>query len=435
MSTVVEVPLRWRPSRLARRLTLLAVAALAVAVLAHRPELVAFAAPLLGALATGAVRRPPERCDVEFEPGTAGCFEGETVLVTVRAMACAGCDELELRLAIPQNVELVDHKTRYLRHGVSAEWTLRTPRWGRFRPTAQIIARASAGLLVAMADVATSQVRTYPRPAPEATPLRSTDLPDRIGAHIARRRGEGVEFAGIRPYIPGDHLRTVNWSASARRGRLHVTERLTERAADVVTLIDTYAVHTGLGPAPVPAAAEALDLAVHGAAQTVQGALRRGDRAGVVALGGQLRWLSPNIGRTQFYRVVDAVLDACPVPGDPVLDHPGHTDLVPSGVLSAGAIVVAFTPLLDGRIVLSLNDIRLRGYAVIVIDVLRDIPRVAARPIDPLVARMWRLERASMHRNFATLGIPVLPWRADAALDEVLGPVGRRPLAARRAPR
>ena len=49
-----------------------------------------------------------------------------------------------------------------------------------------------------------------------------------------------MEYADVRRYVPGDQLRTVNWPVSARRGSLHVTERLTDRAADVVVLVDNY---------------------------------------------------------------------------------------------------------------------------------------------------------------------------------------------------
>ncbi|WP_158887740.1 WXG100 family type VII secretion target [Amycolatopsis anabasis] len=67
-----------------------------------------------------------------------------------------------------------------------------------------------------------------------------------------------------------------------------------------VTLVDTGA--TGAD----------LDLAVHGAAQLVRAALRRGDWVGVIAVGDGLRWLGPDLGRRQYYRIADAVLDAAP---------------------------------------------------------------------------------------------------------------------------
>lgn len=423
--------LRWRPSALAGRLAVTSATALAIAVIARLPELVAFAAPLLGALVTGALRMRATTVSSHAEPDIVRCFEDETMDVRLRLIAHPRCDHLDARIVAPNGVRVVEEACVQSDAGAVVSWALHTPAWGRFTPEVRVRARAAAGLLVAELTVHPVRVRVYPRATPQSALVRSADLPDRIGAHLARRRGEGVEFAGIRPYVPGDQLRTVNWAVTARRGRLHVTERLAERAADVVAMIDTY---SGLEAATIARGPirEAMDLATHGAVQVVQAALRRGDRAGVVALGGGLRWLAPDLGRRQFYRVVDAVLDAYPTPADAERRSASHTDFVPRGVLPSRAILVAFTPLLDGRIALALNDVRLRGYAVIVVDVLREIPHTAPGPADPLVERLWRLERGSMYRNLAILGIPVVPWRADTALDEALTPVARRPLAARR---
>jgi len=52
-----------------------------------------------------------------------------------------------------------------------------------------------------------------------------------------------------------------------------------------------------------------LELSVQGALAVVQGALRRSDRAGVVALGGIIRWMSPGMGRRHLYRVVESLID------------------------------------------------------------------------------------------------------------------------------
>src|SRR6476661_839516 len=143
-----------------------------------------------------------------------------------------------------------------------------------------------------------------PLAPPQSTMIPKTELLDRLGTHLTRHIGPGVEYADIRPYVPGDQLRTVNWPVSARRGSLHVTQRLTDRAADVVVLIDMYA-------QPPGPATEATDRALRGAVQVVQSALRSGDRAGVVTLGGgRPRWLGAEIGRRQFYRVLDALLAA-----------------------------------------------------------------------------------------------------------------------------
>lgn len=421
-----------RPSRLTARIALAAAAALAAAIATRRPDLIAFAAPLLGVLATGAARRRATTVSVHVDPADPRCFEGDEIQVDAECIA-PGCDAVELRVVTGNGVEVLAEATDPLASGTTVRWVLRAPDWGRFAPSVRVHVRASAGLLAATETVHPLHVRVFPRPLPTTDSLSSADLPDRIGAHLTRRPGEGVEFAGIRPYVPGDQLRTVNWPVSARKGRLHVTERLTERSADVLVMIDTYALYAEPGAtAHTEHSRAAMSLAVHGAAQIVQAALRRGDRSGVIALGGRLRWVGADIGRRQFYRIVDAVLDSYPVPGDTERSATGHTDFVPRGLLLAGSIVVAFTPLLDGRIALALNDVRLRGYPVVVVDVLRDIPRVGRAEIDPLVARMWRLERGRMHRNFALLGIPVVAWREGTSLDEVLTPLARRPLSARR---
>lgn len=432
MSTL---PLHWAPSRLTRRLAIFAAAAIAAAIAMRRPEFLAFAAPVLGALAMGAVRARPAELQVHIEPEDPRCFEGETVLVSVIARAGPNSDggDVDVKIAASNGVEVIEERRRPLPGGCHLEVRLRADEWGRFAPAVRASVRAAGGLLRSFDTVHPLRLRVYPRAAPMTDPLRAADLPDRIGAHLARRAGEGIEFAGIRPYVPGDQLRTVNWPVSARRGRLHVTERLAERSADIVALIDTYALHTEPGaPAGTRYTRVAIGLAVHGAAQVVQSALRRADRAGIIALGGRVRWLGPDIGRRQFYRVVDAMLDAYPAPGDTGRSPSGHTDFVPRGMMPSGSIVVAFTPLLDGRIALALDDLRLRGYAAVVVDVLREMPRVGTEEVDPLVERMWRLERRTMHRNFALLGIPVVPWVAGTALDEALAPLARRPLAARR---
>ena len=43
-------------------------------------------------------------------------------------------------------------------------------------------------------------------------PLRTQPF---LGAHVARARGDGIEFADIRPFAPGDRVRQVNWRATA----------------------------------------------------------------------------------------------------------------------------------------------------------------------------------------------------------------------------
>ncbi|SLF21440.1 ATPase AAA [Mycobacteroides abscessus subsp. massiliense] len=60
------------------------------------------------------------------------------------------------------------------------------------------------------------EVRVYPLADPQDVALPPADLPDRIGTHLTRHHGPGVEYADIREYVPGDSLPpchpTRSWS-------------------------------------------------------------------------------------------------------------------------------------------------------------------------------------------------------------------------------
>ncbi|GBG36666.1 hypothetical protein NJB14197_12310 [Mycobacterium montefiorense] len=280
-------------------------------------------------------------------------------------------------------------------------------RWGRYAVGARVDAVARGGLLTGTATVDAADVIVFPLTPPQSTPIPRTELLDRLGAHLTRHIGPGVEYADIRPYVPGDQLRAVNWPVSARRGRLHVTERLTDRAADVVVLIDGYR-------QPAGPATDATERVVRGAAQVVQTALRYSDRAGIVALGGNRpRWLGADIGQRQFYRVLDTVLGA----GGRFENTTGT--LAPRAAVPAGAIVIAFSTLLDTEFALALIDLRKRGHVVIAVDTLDSSPFEDEQ--DPLVDRLWALQRSSMYRDMATIGVDIVSWQTGHTLEQSMG--------------
>jgi uncharacterized protein (DUF58 family) len=172
-----------------------------------------------------------------------------------------------------------------------------------------------------------------------------------------------------------------------------------------VVLVDTSQ------QAPGPAS-ESIELSVRGAAQVAQSALQAGDRTAVVCLGRSPRWLRADIGRRQFYRIVDTVLDA----GDEHMTTSGS--LAPRPAVPVGAIVVAFSTLLDTQFALALIDLRKRGHLVVVVDVLRSKP--FRDGLDPTPARMWQLERMSMYRDMGTVGVDIVAWPEGARLDQVM---------------
>ncbi|MDT5239190.1 MAG: hypothetical protein QOD97_1388 [Mycobacterium sp.] len=411
-STSVE--LRWQTSELARALTTCAAVALACAVLGSAWQLVAFAAPLLGVLVSIRWQRPVPAVHVHADPGVLRCFESEQVRLAVWATADDG-SPVELTVAAPDGMALditTDQAGRL-------EITASADRWGRYPVVVRLGLLSRGGMLAGTATLAAADVFVFPIAPARATALPRTELLDRLGTHLTRHIGRGVEYGNIRTYVPGDQLRTVNWPVSARRGTLHVTERLSERAADVVVLVDS-------SDQPRGPATEVTERTVRGAVQVVQHALRSGDRAGVVVLGGRPRWLGIDIGRKQFYRVLDAVLGA----GDGFEQTTGT--LAPRAAVPSGAIVVAFSTLLDTDFALALIDLCRRGHVVVAVDVLGGPPFEVEQ--DPLIARMWALQRSFMYRDMGTVGVDVVSWRDDSPLDHVmhLVPDHRRTVSGRR---
>lgn len=58
------------------------------------------------------------------------------------------------------------------------------------------------------------------------------------GLRRMRLRGQGSEFESLREYATGDAFRTIDWKATARRGKLMVMNREVERSQDVLMLVD-----------------------------------------------------------------------------------------------------------------------------------------------------------------------------------------------------
>jgi uncharacterized protein (DUF58 family) len=394
---------------LARSIATCAALALAVAVIASRWQFVAFAAPLLGVLCSVTWQRPAPKVQVRAEPASRRCFEMEQSRVHVCATTASDGVAVELTVTVIAGMTLdAIERTSQAEQSVLVS----AGRWGRYPIKAKVDVVARGGLLLGTATVDAADIFVFPEAPPQSTPIPRTELLDRLGTHLTRRTGPGVEYADIRAYVPGDQLRTVNWPVSARRGRLHVTQRFTDRAADVVALIDTYA--QAAGPAT-----EATERTVRGAAQVVQTALRNGDRAGVVALGGHRpRWLGADIGQRQFYRILDTVLAA----GEGFETTTGT--LAPRAAVPPGAIVIAFSTMLDTEFALALIDLRKRGHVVIAVDVLQGSP--FADEHDPMIGRMWALQRSAMYRDMATTGVDVVAWRPDLTLDQSMRAVPDR---------
>jgi uncharacterized protein (DUF58 family) len=61
------------------------------------------------------------------------------------------------------------------------------------------------------------------------------------GAYLSVFKGRGIEFDEVRPYVPGDDIRTIDWNVTARTGEPHVKRFVEERELTVMLLVDVSA--------------------------------------------------------------------------------------------------------------------------------------------------------------------------------------------------
>jgi uncharacterized protein (DUF58 family) len=59
-----------------------------------------------------------------------------------------------------------------------------------------------------------------------------------VGSYHAVFKGQGMEFAEVREYAPGDDVRTIDWNVTARMGTPYVKKFVEERDLTLLLLVD-----------------------------------------------------------------------------------------------------------------------------------------------------------------------------------------------------
>jgi uncharacterized protein (DUF58 family) len=386
---------------------------LIAALVARRAELAALAAPFLLVLCAGLLASGDPRLRVSVRVARDRVLEGDELDVELELEAARTVERLEVLLELPPEigvdegdnpaaVRLAGGRPRTLRLRLRAE------RWGGY-PIGDVDVRARDAFgLVAYTGRFRSltAVKVFPRQEALRALLRPAETQLYAGDELSRRKGEGIEFADLRPFAFGDRVRRINWRASARRGELWVNEQHPERNMDVVLFLDSFA-EARRG------ASGTLDLAVRAAATLASRYTRRRDRVGLIAFGGMLRWLEPGTGLAQLYRIVDALLDT-----EITLSYAWKAiDIVPARTLPPQSLVIALTPLLDERSVHALLHLRARGFDVAVVELS---PLSFVEPghaeHERVAFRLWKLQREALRSQFLAAGVAVAEWQDDVPL-------------------
>jgi uncharacterized protein (DUF58 family) len=137
------------------------------------------------------------------------------------------------------------------------------------------------------------------------------------GDYRSSHYGDGVELAQIRPYVPGDDVRRIEWNVTARTGEPHVRVNMAERVLVTWLLLDTSpSMHFGTADRRKADVADGVALALGHVAT------RRGNRLGVVTFGDRNpTTLPPNQGRHGLLGLLGALQR------EPEVEQTGATSL------------------------------------------------------------------------------------------------------------
>jgi uncharacterized protein (DUF58 family) len=373
-------------------------------------------------MARGLVRGATDEVGVALSISVDRLIEGDETILSLE-LSSPSPVEVEVALGLPYGIEVAEgsrrlttalHPDQVVYHQV----TLRGARWGAHQVgVVGLRTRGPDALTYSERVVEHLQqiVKVFPRSETLRSRIRPPVTQAFTGSDVARASGDGIEFAMVRAFAPGDSSRRINWRVSSRRDSLHVNLHHPERNADVVLFLDTFSEVGGQQRT-------SLDLTVRGAATIAAHYLNHRDRVGVVSFGGTLRWLTGGMGRTQTYRIIDFLLDL----------EAGFSyvwrdvDVLPRRMVPPGALVVAFSPLEDDRALTALFDLKRRGFSVCVVETLdEDSVEPGTSNEDALAHRLWLLQRSAMRYDMRSAGIPVIALTTAGGLEASLAQVAQ----------
>lgn len=124
------------------------------------------------------------------------------------------------------------------------------------------------------------------------------------GGYHSVFKGRGMAFSEVRPYQPGDEIRSIDWNVTARMGDPFVKVFVEERELTALIAIDRSA-STTVGFAPQAKAEVAAEIA----GLLVFSALENGDRAGLLLFTDRVeRYVPPRRGRKHGLRIITEAL-------------------------------------------------------------------------------------------------------------------------------
>jgi len=172
-----------------------------------------------------------------------------------------------------------------------------------------------------------------------------------MGLRNVRARGEGTAFESLRDYTPDDPYRSINWKATARRGKPISMQYEPERSQRIIIMLDVgrmmrSAIHTRSDDGAMLTMAK-VDFVINSTLLLSYVAARKGDQVGLLVFADQVKhFVPPAPGGAQFQRLLEVMyaLGSEPVEAD----YKGAISYL-KAYYKKRALIVLFTDLSGAR--------------------------------------------------------------------------------------
>ena len=224
--------------------------------------------------------------------------------------------------------------------------------------------------------------------------------------------GAGTEFYSLREFVPGDSLRSVNWKALAKKGKMMVNETVREDVMDVILLVDAREVSAVGGGKDTP-----LEMSCRAAATYAKQLLDERNNVALMVYGDSIDRVDLDRGEHHLFKILTALSSAKPH-GNLKLEIV-LKDLLP--YIPSGSPIILFSSLDDDHTISeAFTNTISRGYTVTTVspsslDFEERMKRIPAQPL--LIAR---LERENMISEIRSFGMQIGDWKSDEAVNTAL---------------
>ena len=224
--------------------------------------------------------------------------------------------------------------------------------------------------------------------------------------------GAGTEFYSLREFVPGDSLRSVNWKALAKKGKMMVNETVREDVMDVILLVDAREVSAVGGGKDTP-----LEMSCRAAATYAKQLLDERNNVALMIYGDSIERVDLDRGEHHLFKILTALSSAKPE-GNLKLEIV-LKDLLP--YIPSGSPLILFSSLDDDHTIPeAFTNTISRGYTITTVspsslDFEERMKRIPAQPL--LIAR---IERDNLISEIRSFGMQVGDWKSDEAVNTAL---------------